>query len=57
MVHDMCAKFGVMYYFGSHDTGSSGVQNGVFREFLQKYIWNLSEFRAERNLLSYFICV
>ena len=34
---DMCIKFGVMYDFGSRDMGSNGVQNGVFREFLQKY--------------------
>ena len=37
MVLDMCVKFGLMYDFGSPDTGSNGVQNGVFREFLEKY--------------------
>ena len=49
MVLDVCVKFGVMYDFGSLDTGSSGVQNRVFRALLEKYIWNLSDFRAERN--------
>ena len=49
MVLDMCVKFRVMYDFGSPDNGSNGVQNGVFREFLQKYIWNLGDFWAKRN--------
>ena len=30
MILDMCVKFGVMYDIGSQDTGSNGVQNGVF---------------------------
>ena len=37
MVHDMFAKFGVMYDFGSLDTGSKGVKNEAFRLFLEKY--------------------
>ena len=31
MVLDVCLKFGVMYDLGSQDTGSNGVQNGVFQ--------------------------
>ena len=57
MVHDMCAKFGVMYDFGSHDMGSNGVQNGVFREFLRKDMWNLAYFRAGRYCYDNLICV
>ena len=49
MVHDMCAMFGVMYDFGSHDMGSNGVQNRVFRELLEKYMLNEADFRAGRN--------
>ena len=37
MVPDMCVKFGLMYDFGSPDTGSKGVKNGAFRLFLEKY--------------------
>ena len=49
MILDTCVKFGVMYDFGSRDMGSNGVQNGVLREFLRKYMWNLAYFWAERN--------
>ena len=38
-----------MYDFGSCDTGSNGVQNGAFPEFLEKYMWDLADFRAERK--------
>ena len=48
MILDTCVKFGVMYDFGSRDMGSNGVQNGVFREFLRKDMWNLAYFRAGR---------
>ena len=49
MILDMCVKFGVMYDIGSQDTGSNGVQNGVFRELLEKYMLNEADFRAGRN--------
>ena len=44
----MCVKFGVMYDFGSLDTGPKGVQNGVFREFLEKFALDFNDFRTER---------
>ena len=37
-----------MYDFGSPDTGSNGVQNGVFREFLEKYALDFNDCRAGR---------
>ena len=49
MVLDMCVKFGVHEKSGSPDTGSKGVQNGVFRELFQKYMLNPADFRAGRN--------
>ena len=49
MILDMCVKLGVMYDIGSRDMGSNGVQNGVFREFLKKFMLYLADFRAERN--------
>ena len=49
MILDMCVKFGVMYDLGSQDMGSNGVQIGVFREFLQKHMWNLAYLGADRN--------
>ena len=49
MILDICVKFRVMYDFGSRDMGSNGVQNGVFRESLKKYMLYLADFWAERN--------
>ena len=49
MVLDVCVKFRVMYDLGSLDMGSNGVQNGIFRKFLKKYLLNLADFRAGRN--------
>ena len=49
MILDMCVKFGVMYDIGSHDTGSNRVQNGVFRELLERNMLNPADFRAGRN--------
>ena len=49
MILHMCVKCAVMYEFGSQETGSNGVQNGVFREFLEKYMWNIADFRAGRD--------
>ena len=42
----MCVKFGVMYDFGSLDTGSKGVRSGAFRLFLVKYRLCDPDFRA-----------
>ena len=47
MILDTCVKFGVMYDFGSRDMGSNGVQNGVFREFLEKFRLYDIDFRVE----------
>ena len=49
MILHMCVKCAVMYEFGSQETGSNGVKNGVFREFLEKYMWNIADFRAGRD--------
>ena len=49
MVLDTCVKFGVQEKSGSRDMGSKGVPNGVFREFLEKYMLYLADFQAERN--------
>ena len=47
MVLDMCVKFGLMYDLASPDTGSNGVQNGVFREFLEKYALDFNDCRRK----------
>ena len=49
MVLHVYVKFWVMYDFSSQDMGSNGVQNGVFRESLKKYMLYIADFRAERN--------
>ena len=49
MVLDVCVKFGVMYDFGSQDTGSNGVQNGVFRLYLRRISLESSKFGVERG--------
>ena len=49
MILDMCVKFGVMYDIGSQHTGSNRVQNGVFRELLEKNMLNPADFRSGRN--------
>ena len=49
MVLNMCAKFGVMYDFGSQDTGSNGVKNGVFRLYLHRISLDFSIFGFERG--------
>ena len=49
MVLNMCVKFGVQEKSGSPDMGSNGVQNGVFREFLEKFRLYDIDFRAERR--------
>ena len=49
MVLDMCVKFGVQEKSGSPDTGSKGVQNGVFRELFEKYASDFNYYRAGRN--------
>ena len=49
MILHMCVKCAVMYEFGSLETGSNGVENGVFREFLEKYMGNIADFRAGRH--------
>ena len=49
MVLDMCLKFGVQEKSGSPDTGSKGVQNGVFRELFVKYASDFNYYRAGRN--------
>ena len=37
MVLDICVKFGSNKYFDSGDIGSTGVSNGVFREFFKTF--------------------
>ena len=49
MVLHMGAEFEFQQKSGSGDMGSDGVQNGVFRESLKKYMLYLADFRAERN--------
>ena len=49
MVLDMRGKFGVHEKSGSPDTGSKGVQNGVFRELFRKYMLKPADFRAGWN--------
>ena len=49
MVLNMCVKFGVQEKSGSPDMGSNGVQNGVFRDFLEKFRLYDIDFRAERG--------
>ena len=46
----MCVNCAVMYEFGSQETGSNGVKNGVFREFRTKYALDLSDSWAERTI-------
>ena len=57
MVLDMCVKFRVMYDFGSRDTGSNGVKNGVFLEHLEKFSLVLANFWTVMGFLWYPICV
>ena len=57
MVLDMCVKFGVHEKSGSRDTGSKGVQNGVFRELFQKYMLNPADFRLEGTAMILDMCV